>query len=138
MLWQLRERISEASRRTGKIAKHDIAVPVSRIAEFITEAHAAVGHAFPASRPITFGHLGDGNLHFNYLLGVGDDAAALTGIVHAKVRARGGTISAEHGLGVLRHREAWANRGPAEQRLMRTIKDALDPHGLMNPGKVLP
>ncbi len=137
-IWQLRERISEASGRAGKIAKHDIAVPVAQIAQFISEAHAAVADAFPASRAITFGHLGDGNLHFNYLLGEGDDAAALTAIVHDEVRGLGGTISAEHGLGALRHREAWANRSPVEQRLMTAIKSALDPAGIMNPGKVIP
>ncbi len=137
-LWQLRERISEASGRTGRIAKHDIAVPVSGIADFISAAQAAVRDQCPASHPITFGHLGDGNLHFNYLLGHGDEASALTAIVHDEVRHFGGTISAEHGLGVLRHREAWANRGPVEQRLMRTIKAALDPASIMNPGKVLP
>jgi FAD/FMN-containing dehydrogenase len=137
-LWQLRERISEASGRTGKIAKHDIAVPVSSIAHFISEAHAAVGDAFPASRPITFGHLGDGNLHFNYLLAEGDDAAALTDIVHHQVRGLGGTISAEHGLGVLRRDEAWADQGPVGRQLMSAVKAALDPQGLMNPAKVLP
>jgi FAD/FMN-containing dehydrogenase len=137
-LWQLRERISEASGRTGKIAKHDIAVPVSRAADFIAAAHAAVADAFPASKPITFGHLGDGNLHFNYRLGDGDDAAALTAIVNHEVRACGGTISAEHGLGVLRHREAWAHCNPAEQRMTTALKNAFDPAGIMNPGKVIP
>lgn len=137
-LWQLRERISEASGRTGKIAKHDIAVPVSRIADFITETHATTANAFPASRPITFGHLGDGNLHFNYLLGKGEDAASLTALVHDKVRTLGGTISAEHGLGILRHAEAWAHRSPVEQKLLQSIKTALDPQRIMNPGKVLP
>lgn len=137
-LWQLRERISEASGRTGKIVKHDIAVPVSNIAQFIDEAYAAVADTCPASRPITFGHLGDGNLHFNYLLGDGDDAAALTAIVHDEVRGLGGTISAEHGLGVLRHHEAWANRSPVERTLMAAIKTAIDPAGMMNPGKVIP
>lgn len=137
-LWQIRERISEASGRAGRIVKHDIAVPVAAIAPFIGAAHAAVASACPASRPITFGHLGDGNLHFNYVLGPGDDAATLTGIVHNMVCARGGTISAEHGLGVLRRDEAWARRGPVERQMLTAIKHAFDPEGRMNPGKLLP
>jgi FAD/FMN-containing dehydrogenase len=137
-MWQLRERISEASGRTGKIAKHDIAVPIARIAAFVDETQAAVADAFPTSQPITFGHLGDGNLHFNYLVGQAGDAAALSAIVHGKVRDLGGTIAAEHGLGVLRHNEAWSHRSPAEQWLMTTIKSALDPARVMNPGKVIP
>ncbi len=137
-LWQLRERISEAQGRHGPAMKHDIAVPVSAIAAFVEDAHAAVAARFPGAVPVTFGHLGDGNLHFNYSPGPRDDPAAITAIVHEAVRRNGGTISAEHGLGQLRHDEADMHRGATERALMRTIKSALDPQGILNPGKVLP
>ncbi len=137
-LWQLRERISEAHGRSGPAIKHDIAVPVSAIAAFVAAAHAAVAARFPNATPVTFGHLGDGNLHFNYSPAPGDDADAITRIVNDRVRAHHGTISAEHGLGQLRRDEADAHRDPGEAALMRAIKAALDPQGLMNPGKLLP
>ncbi len=137
-LWQLRERISEAHGRSGPAIKHDIAVPISSIAAFVSEAHAAVAAEFPQARPVTFGHLGDGNLHFNYSPAPGYDARTITAIVHDLVRAHHGTISAEHGLGVLRCDEADAHRSASERTLMRTIKTALDPQGIINPGKLLP
>jgi FAD/FMN-containing dehydrogenase len=144
-IWQLREAISPAQAADGGGIKHDIAVPVSGVARFIDEALAAVARAFPRIRPVTFGHLGDGNLHFNFSSAPGADQAAfqatapqLNAIVHDIVRKHGGTISAEHGLGVLRRDEADAHRSPVERSLMRAIKTALDPQGIMNPGKMLP
>ena len=144
-LWQLREAISPAQAADGGGIKHDIAVPVSRVADFIDDALAAVNAAFPDIRPVTFGHLGDGNLHFNFSSAAGGDQAAfqatasrLNAIVHDIVRKYGGTISAEHGLGVLRRDEADAHRSPVERDLMRAIKTALDPNGIMNPGKMMP
>ncbi len=144
-MWQLRESISPAQAADGGGIKHDIAVPVASVAAFIDEALAAVAVAFPDIRPVTFGHLGDGNLHFNFSAAVGADRAAfqaiaprLNAIVHDVVRHYRGTISAEHGLGVLRRDEADAHRSPVERNLMRAIKTALDPQGIMNPGKLMP
>jgi FAD/FMN-containing dehydrogenase len=144
-LWHLREAISPAQAADGGGIKHDIAVPVSAVATLIDDALAAVMAAFPDIRPVTFGHLGDGNLHFNFSSAPGADQAAfqataprLNAIVHDLVRAYGGTISAEHGLGVLRRDEADAYRSPVERGLMRAIKTALDPQNIMNPGKMMP
>ena len=142
--WKLRESISPAQAAAGAAVKHDIAVPVSHVDAFVDAALADTALAVPGAKPVTFGHLGDGNLHFNFTL-TGDAAAdpaksqtLLNRIVHDHVRAHGGTISAEHGLGVLRRDEADAHRSPVERALMRSIKDALDPRGIMNPNKVLP
>ena len=143
-LWALRERISEAQGAAGAAIKHDIAVPISDIAAFIEAGLAAVTAAYPTIRPVIFGHLGDGNLHFNFSPAPGADQAAflteqvtINRIVHDIVRAHRGSISAEHGLGVLRRDEAHAFRSPVERQLMATIKTALDPQGIMNPGKLL-
>jgi FAD/FMN-containing dehydrogenase len=144
-LWRLRESISEAQGASARAIKHDIAVPISNIAAFVEEALAAVAHAVPNARPVVFGHLGDGNLHFNFSMPKATNEAAfaatqamLNHIVHDFVRGYGGTISAEHGLGVLRRDEADAHRAPAERHLMASIKHALDPKSIMNPGKLLP
>jgi FAD/FMN-containing dehydrogenase len=144
-LWALRESISPAQAADGGGIKHDIAVPVSGVATFIDEALAAVRVVYPHIRPVIFGHLGDGNLHFNFSRAEGTEPAdfakeipRLNGIVHDIVRKYRGTISAEHGLGVLRRDEADAHRSPVERCLMRAIKTALDPQGIMNPGKLLP
>ena len=142
--WRLRESISEAQRIEGISIKHDIAVPVSRIAEFIARADAALGKAFPAVRIVAFGHIGDGNLHYNLSR---PEAAAnaefiaqtpqANRIVHDIVAELGGSISAEHGLGQLKRTEILRYKSAVEMDLMRAVKQALDPHGLMNPGKVL-
>jgi FAD/FMN-containing dehydrogenase len=142
--WQLREHISEAQRIEGISIKHDIAVPVSRIAEFIARADAALRAAFPEVRIVTFGHIGDGNLHYNLSR---PEAAAnaefiaqtpqANRIVHDIVAELGGSISAEHGLGQLKRGEILRYKSSVEMSLMRAVKQALDPHGLMNPGKVL-
>ena len=143
-LWGLREGISAAQGAEGAAIKHDIAVPLSTIAAFIKDAQAAVAAAYPDVRPITFGHLGDGNLHFNFSPAPGADQAAffalqapINRIVHDIVRRYDGTISAEHGLGVLRRDEAHAHRSTVERRMMAAIKSAFDPKGIMNPGKLL-
>jgi FAD/FMN-containing dehydrogenase len=148
-LWALRENISEAQGAEGPTIKHDIALPISQIAGFIDQMGAALAQAFPGLRLVVFGHLGDGNLHYNVspaadACGPAHRAAfdalepALNQRVHDAVVARQGSISAEHGLGVLRREEALRYRDPVAQRLMAAVKQALDPQQLMNPGKVLP
>ena len=142
--WQLRENISEAQRIEGLSIKHDIAVPVSRIAEFIARADAALAKTFPAVRIVTFGHIGDGNLHYNLSRPEAAANAAFIAqtpevnrIVHDIVIDLGGSISAEHGLGQLKRTEILRYKSAVEMELMRAVKRALDPHGLMNPGKLL-
>lgn len=127
------------------MVKHDIAVPLSRIPEMITRGTAACEAALPGIRVLAFGHMGDGNLHFNLVQPVGHDAAAffaqrerLNRIVHDIVHDLAGSISAEHGIGMLKVGEMQRYKQPLELELMHRIKRALDPDGLMNPGKVLP
>lgn len=143
-LWALRENISEAQKIDGVSIKHDVSVPVSRIPEFLTMADASLTKAFPGIRVVTFGHVGDGNLHYNLSRGNAQENAAFIGsqpavnrIVHDIVFALHGSISAEHGIGQLKRDELMRYKSPVEIELMRTIKQALDPRGLMNPGKVL-
>jgi FAD/FMN-containing dehydrogenase len=143
-LWALRERISEAQGRNGKVIKHDISVPISSIADFIDQGISAMAQAFPDARPVIFGHLGDGNLHYNFASMPGADGdmfmakqADINRTVHDLVRAHHGSISAEHGLGVLRRDEASQHRSVVEAKLMQSIKQTLDPQGIMNPGKLL-
>lgn len=143
--WRIREGVSEALVREGKAAKHDVSVPVAAMADFVTAADAAVAAALPGVRPIVFGHLGDGNLHYNLLppIGLGEHdfavhAPELTRLVHDETRRRRGSISAEHGIGQLRVSEMPRCKAPIELELMRSIKALLDPDGLLNPGKLLP
>ena len=143
-LWALRENVSEAQKIEGVSIKHDVAVPVSRIAEFIERADAAVQAAFPEVRIVCFGHIGDGNLHYNQSKPDAESNAAFIArteavncIVHDLVHELGGSISAEHGLGQLKREEVLRYKSATEMGLMRAVKQALDPHGLMNPGKVL-
>ena len=143
-LWQLRECISEAQKIDGISIKHDIAVPVSSIPTFLARADAALAAAFPGIRIVTFGHVGDGNLHYNLSKADRQENAAFIAlqaeanrIVHDLVHALGGSISAEHGLGQLKREEIRRYKSPVEMALMTTVKQALDPRGLMNPGKVL-
>jgi FAD/FMN-containing dehydrogenase len=143
-LWALRENVSEAQKVEGVSIKHDVAVPVSRIAEFITRADAAVRATFPDVRIVCFGHIGDGNLHYNQSKPDAQSNAAFiaqTGsvnrLVHDLVHELGGSISAEHGLGQLKRDEVLRYKSETEMDLMRAVKQALDPRGLMNPGKVL-
>ena len=143
-LWSLRENISEAQRLEGISVKHDIAVPVSRIPEFLERAQAMLLQAWPDIRIVAFGHIGDGNLHYNLSKPVeleNKDFIArtpeLNRKVHDLVAALGGSISAEHGLGQLKRDELVRYKSDVELDMMRAIKQALDPAGLMNPGKVL-
>ncbi len=143
-LWQLREHISAAQAAEGKNIKHDIAVPISRIGEFIEQTERLLQQTFPGCRLVTFGHLGDGNLHYNVAApaGVAEQEflarqAEVNRIVHDSVHHCGGSISAEHGLGALKREEILRYKSPVEVGLMRSIKQALDPLNLMNPGKVI-
>ncbi len=143
-LWALRENVSEAQKIEGVSIKHDIAVPVSRIAEFIARADAALQAAFPGVRIVCFGHIGDGNLHYNQSRPDAQSNAefiaqtgAVNRIVHDLVHELGGSISAEHGLGQLKREEVLRYKSRTEMDLMRAVKQALDPRGLMNPGKVI-
>ncbi|HWW04973.1 FAD-binding oxidoreductase [Collimonas sp.] len=143
-LWQLRESISSAQAKEGKNIKHDISLPISRIAEFISVTDTLLQQHFPGCRNVTFGHLGDGNLHYNVSPPTGSCAeqfiekqADINRLVHDSVDRMHGSISAEHGLGALKREEILRYKSPVEIALMKTIKQALDPLNLMNPGKVI-
>jgi len=143
-LWDLREHIPLAQAADGKNIKHDISLPVSSIAEFIAGTEAKLQAAFPGCQLVCFGHLGDGNLHFNVAPAPGvanedflHSQEAVNRVVHDAVTAFGGSISAEHGIGALKRDELARYKSPVELNLMRAIKTALDPLGLMNPGKIL-
>ncbi|MFB2532970.1 FAD-binding oxidoreductase [Paracoccus sp. p3-h83] len=142
-LWHLREDIPAANRKIGAIASHDIALPLSDLPDFIAAATARLTEGRDL-RINCFGHLGDGNLHFNLFPAPGRNRAEydpiraeLTGIVHQMVLERGGSISAEHGIGRLKAAELAASADPTRLAAMRAIKQALDPSGIMNPGAVL-
>ncbi|MBN4665724.1 FAD-binding oxidoreductase [Pandoraea nosoerga] len=145
-LWHLRESIPLAQSATGLNIKHDIAVPVSQVPAFIAATDPLVQQIAPGARMVTFGHLGDGNLHYNVMAPEGVDPArflaqyqaSVTAAVHDSVHAHRGTISAEHGLGQFKRDAAAQYKSPVELALMRALKAAFDPLGLMNPGKVLP
>jgi FAD/FMN-containing dehydrogenase len=143
-LWALRENIAEAQKIEGLSIKHDISLPVSRIPEFITRCDALLAAGFPGVRIVCFGHLGDGNLHYNQSKSSELDNAdfiaqtpAVNRVVHDLVNELDGSISAEHGLGQLKREEILRYKSPVEMDMMRAVKQALDPRGLMNPGKVL-
>ena len=143
-LWAMRENIPQAEVREGRQVKHDVSVPVSRIADYIAVTDAELQRVFPGVRMITFGHLGDGNLHYNVAPPEGSDEAAfmarareVSRVVHDSVAGFEGSISAEHGLGQFKRDEILRYKSPLEMDLMRRIKAALDPQGIMNPGKVL-
>ena len=142
--WKLRNSISEAQKIDGISIKHDISVPVSRMAEFIMQADAALHGAFPGVRIVAFGHIGDGNLHYNASMpdshrnqGFVAQSEHVSRIVYDIVHGLGGSISAEHGLGQLKREEITRYKSAQELELMRHIKHTIDPHGLMNPGKVV-
>jgi FAD/FMN-containing dehydrogenase len=143
-LWQIRESIPEAQVRAGGNVKHDIALPVSAIARFVAATDAALQSAFPWIQPVVFGHLGDGNLHYNMAVRDGqpvaiafEHEAQINRIVHDAVAAAGGSISAEHGLGQMKREEIRRYKSAIELQMMRAVRQALDPRGLMNPGKLL-
>ncbi|MCP8897177.1 FAD-binding oxidoreductase [Shinella daejeonensis] len=143
-LWHMRESMSPAQKPEGGSIKHDVSVPVAAIPAFMAEADAAVLKAMPGARICSFGHMGDGNIHYNISQPVDADRQAFLGrwreinaLVHAIVLKYGGSISAEHGIGQLKRDELSAVRAPIEMDLMRRIKRAFDPAGIMNPGKVV-
>jgi D-lactate dehydrogenase (cytochrome) len=142
--WRLREGMPEAQKPEGGSIKHDISVPVSRIPAFLARAIPLVGEMIPGVRPVPFGHLGDGNLHFNLTQPEGGDRAAfldrweeVNRAVHELVVEMGGSISAEHGIGRMKLEELKHFKSAVEIELMARVKAALDPDNLMNPGKVI-
>jgi FAD/FMN-containing dehydrogenase len=142
--WSLRETMSEAQKPEGGSIKHDISVPVAAIPDFIRRADATVEATVPGARPVCFGHMGDGNLHYNVSQPMGADSATFIArygdvnrAVHAVVRALDGSISAEHGIGRVKRAELLETAPPVGIDLMRRIKAAFDPAGIMNPGKVI-
>ncbi|KAG1205065.1 hypothetical protein G6F35_011888 [Rhizopus arrhizus] len=141
-LWHLRESIPLAEAELGKSVKHDVSIPISSIAGFVHKTNALLQARFPGVRHVIFGHLGDGNLHYNVANAPGQTESELLalqseiyGVVHDSVHAHSGSISAEHGVGQLKRDELPRYKSAVELALMRRIKRALDPQGLMNPGK---
>ena len=142
--WKLRENVSEAQKLDGVSIKHDVSVPVSRVPDLIERAGAELARLFPDIRIVAFGHVGDGNVHYNCSKSERQEARAffdqaeeVNHIVYEVVQALGGSISAEHGLGMLKREEIKRYKSELELDLMRQIKLTLDPKGIMNPGKVL-
>jgi FAD/FMN-containing dehydrogenase len=142
--WRLREAVPDAQRRSGSSLKHDISVPVTKLAAFIEAGTALVERLAPEGFLVAYGHAGDGNLHFNVNQRRGTDGAAfasreapLRRAVHDLVASFGGSFSAEHGIGKLKVDELRRYAQPSELAAMHRIKQALDPHGILNPGKVL-
>jgi FAD/FMN-containing dehydrogenase len=142
--WKLRDEMSAAQKPEGGSIKHDISVPVAAVPAFIAEANAAVVKLIPGARPVPFGHLGDGNIHYNVSQPIGADAEKflarwhdVNALVFEIVLRMGGSISAEHGIGVLKRDELPGVKDKVAIELMRAIKSTLDPLGIMNPGKVL-
>jgi FAD/FMN-containing dehydrogenase len=142
--WRVRESIPEANRLIGAVTSHDLSLPLSQIPAFIARADAALAAIDPGLRVNAFGHLGDGNLHYNVFPAAGRDRAdyddrraAITGCVHDLVDSFGGSVSAEHGIGRLKTGDLVKYGDPAKLAAMRAIKAALDPHGILNPGAVL-
>ncbi|CAN7396405.1 FAD-binding oxidoreductase [Rhizobacter sp. LjRoot28] len=144
-MWHLRESIPLAQAEEGLNVKHDISLPISRIPEFVERTDAALTARWPGLRLVNFGHLGDGNLHYNVQAPAGGSAAdflreheaGVNAVVYDAVTAHDGSISAEHGIGMLKREELVRRKSPVALGLMRAVKQALDPHGLMNPGRLL-
>jgi FAD/FMN-containing dehydrogenase len=144
MFWRLRETIPEAQRREGASIKHDISVTTGELPHFIDEGGALLAQLAPGARVVSYGHLGDGNLHFNLSPARGGNdaeflhlAPQINRAVHDLVARYGGSFSAEHGIGQLKRADLLRYKHPVAIELMRSIKQAVDPHGIMNPGKVL-
>jgi D-lactate dehydrogenase (cytochrome) len=142
--WRVRETFGEVQRHAGGSIKHDISVPVAAVPAFIRDANAAVAALIPGARPLPFGHLGDGNIHYNVNQPVGADKAEflkrwdeVNAAVFAVVKTYGGSISAEHGVGVMKRDLLPSVKDPVALELMRSIKRLLDPKDILNPGKVL-
>ena len=143
-LWRVREAIPEAQARSGGNVKHDISLPLASMAEFVRDAHRRLQAEFAWAQPVVFGHLGDGNLHYNVGVKAGiapervfEHEEAINRIVYDGVQRFGGSFSAEHGIGQLKRAAAARYKSPIELDLMRALKRALDPSGRMNPGKML-
>ncbi|KAB2851298.1 MAG: FAD-binding oxidoreductase [Hyphomicrobiaceae bacterium] len=143
-LWLMREDFADMQRRRGVSIKHDVSVPVSKVPEFLQRAGVALEASYPGIRICVFGHVGDGNLHYNPFARAGStgirfaaERERINRIVHDIIADLGGSISAEHGIGRLRLAEIERYKSPVETALMRAVKLALDPHGIMNPGKVV-
>jgi FAD/FMN-containing dehydrogenase len=143
-MWHIRETIPLAQVADGGNVKHDIALPISAIDAFVAATDAALMKAFPGARLVDFGHLGDGNLHYNVQGPPGDAEFVarfekdINAFVYEAVAAHGGSISAEHGIGELKRDELVERKSPVALDMMRAIKNALDPDGVLNPGRVLP
>jgi FAD/FMN-containing dehydrogenase len=142
--WRIREMFGEAQRHAGGSIKHDVSVPVATVPAFLKDAHAAVIALIPDARPLPFGHLGDGNIHYNVSQPIGADKAdflkrwdEMNAAVFAVVKKYGGSISAEHGVGVLKRDLLPSVKDPVALDLMRSLKRMLDAKGILNPGKVL-
>ncbi|MGA2940812.1 MAG: FAD-linked oxidase C-terminal domain-containing protein, partial [Xanthobacteraceae bacterium] len=142
--WRLREMMGEAQRHAGGSIKHDVSVPVAAVPAFLKDAAAAVTALMPGARPLPFGHLGDGNIHYNVSQPVGADKAEymkrwndVNAAVFAVVKKFGGSISAEHGVGVVKRDLLPSVKDPVALELMHSLKAMLDPKGILNPGKVL-
>ncbi len=142
--WKLRESLSEAQKGAGGSIKHDVSLPIARIPEFLQRAAHVVEKVCPGARPVPFGHFGDGNVHYNVSQPVGMDRAAylakwhdMSRAIHTLVAEMDGSISAEHGIGQLKRDELTLFKSPIELEMMRSIKHALDPKGILNPGKVI-
>jgi len=142
--WRIREFLPDAQKPEGGSIKHDVSVPVAAVPQFLREAGEAVERYMPGIRPVPFGHMGDGNIHYNISQPVGMDRNAflsrwyaVNDIVHGVVRRLGGSISAEHGIGVIKRDELTHVKDPVALDLMRTLKRTLDPNGILNPGKVV-
>jgi FAD/FMN-containing dehydrogenase len=143
-LWKLRDDMGPAQWPEGVSIKHDVSVPVHRLPEFLERGARVVAEAAPDARLVAFGHMGDGNIHFNVSQPSGSEGdaframePAISGAVHALVIELGGSVSAEHGIGRLKRKLLHATKSPVEMEMMRAIKRALDPQGIMNPGKIV-
>ena len=143
-LWRLRELLPEVQKAEGGSIKHDVSLPLSRLADFLEEASAACVAAMPGLRPCPFGHFGDGNIHFNLTQPAGMEKAEFlsqwgrfNAIVHGIVERMDGSIAAEHGIGLIKRDELARTADPVGLDLMRRLKAALDPHDGLNPGKVV-
>jgi FAD/FMN-containing dehydrogenase len=144
-MWHVREGMSESQKFEGGSIKHDVSVPVSSVPQLIERGCAAVLDFMPGARPVPFGHIGDGNIHFNISQPIGmdkqtylDQWAAMNEVIFKIVLQLGGSISAEHGIGVLKHNDMAKIKTPLELQMMRGLKAQFDPNGILSPGRMLP
>jgi FAD/FMN-containing dehydrogenase len=142
--WRMREQMSEVQKFEGGSIKHDVSLPIARIPEFLVKAATVVERACPGARPVPFGHLGDGNVHYNVSQPPDMDKARFLGLweplsnaIHTLVAEMGGSFSAEHGIGRMKRGELRRLKDPVALDLMLAIKAAFDPNAILNPGKVL-